>query len=69
VKIIGQGKLSADLVHPNVKIQIDNEVVRVDRAYRNFSAYLNSEGRLILDGLKAEEEELEKERGLSDAGH
>ena len=54
VKIRGKGKLSAEFIHPNVVIQVGGEKYRVDTAYRNFEAYINNEGRLVIDKLLAE---------------
>ncbi len=54
VKIKGNGKVSAELVHPNVVIQLGNKKFRVDSPCRNFDAYLNFEGRLVVDKLSAE---------------
>lgn len=55
VIIKGNGKISAELVHPNVILQVGNERFRVDRASRSMDAYINHEGRLIIDKLIAEE--------------
>jgi uncharacterized protein (DUF342 family) len=54
VRIKGNGKVSADLIHPNVVIQIENEKCRVDNLYQKFKAYNNYEGRLIIEKLTAE---------------
>ncbi len=50
----GNGKISIDLVHPDVVIQIGQEEFRVDKASRKFTAYLNAEGRLSIDRLLAD---------------
>lgn len=55
VRIKGNGKVSADLIHPNVLIQIGNEKCRVDNLYQKFKAFTNYEGRLVIEKLTAEQ--------------
>lgn len=54
VRIKGNGKVSADLIHPNVVIQIGNEKCRVDNLYQKFVAYINYENQLIVEKLTVE---------------
>jgi len=56
VKVKGNGKVSADLIYPNVVIQIGNEKCRIDNLYQKFKAYNNYEGRLIVEKLTAEKQ-------------
>ncbi len=55
VTIKGNGKISAELIHPNVTLQIGIEKFRIDKAYKNLDAYVNHEGRFIIDKLSADE--------------
>ncbi|MHB9093635.1 MAG: flagellar assembly protein A [Eubacteriales bacterium] len=54
------GKVTAELIHPDVLIQIGKERFRVDKASRSFNAYLDYEGKLIVDRLLAEVKTQEK---------
>lgn len=55
IKVGDSSKVSAELVHPDVLIQVGNEKYRVDKASRSFEAYKDSTGRLMVDRLTAEE--------------
>jgi hypothetical protein len=53
VRIKGNGKVCAELIHPNVVVQVENEKCRVDNLYQNFKAYINYEGILVVEKLTA----------------
>lgn len=48
------GRIAADLVHSDVLIQIGRDKYRVDKDARSFSAYIDSQGKLMVDKLSAE---------------
>ena len=56
VRVGYNGKITAELVHPDVVIQVGGEKFRVDKSSRSFTAYvdINGSGRLVVDRLTAE---------------
>ncbi len=44
-------KVSAGLIHPNVTVKVGGDKFRVDNLYKNFDAYINYEGQLVVDKL------------------